>query len=112
MQSSNSQVVYFDTLKVMDYRESEVPETESREDKPQVKDSNGFLKSSNGHAMGSITHAKSGTLDDEVALAWHKQAQPYKIPKRKGKRKTESLPAVFCQWIVDHQIGKSVVHRG
>lgn len=36
------------------------------------------------------------------------QKRPYRVPvpKRKGKRKDESLLAVLCQWVVDHQIGQ------
>ena len=36
------------------------------------------------------------------------QKKPYRVPvpKRKGKRKDESLLALLCQWIVDHQIGQ------
>lgn len=88
------------------------PDTETREDKPQTVDSNGFLKPSNGHTVGSIANVRMEDLDDEQESAWHKQSHPYKIPKRKGKRKTESLLAVFCQWIVDHQIGKASMYCG
>ena len=36
------------------------------------------------------------------------QKRPYRVPvpKRKGRRKDDSLLAVLCQWIVDHQIGR------
>ena len=60
---------------------------------------------------GSPAKDKPHELDDEQANAWHKQSQPYKIPKpkRRGKRRAESLPAALCQWIVDHQIGESIL---
>ena len=89
------------------------PEPISRADKAQNTKLNGFLKPSNSHTIGSPVDVRVQGLDDEQALVWHKQSQPYKIPKRKGKRKSESLLAVFCQWIVEHQIGKRlfVAHR-
>ena len=52
---------------------------------------------------GSID-GKTQSLEELQADAWHKQSQPYKLP-RKGKRRNDNLLAVFCQWIVDHQIG-------
>ena len=91
----------------MESAEYDIPSTESREDITPSVDTNGFLKTSNGHALGSMTDSQVEGPDDDQASVWHKQSQPYKFPKRKGKRKTESLIAVFCQWIVEHQIGKS-----
>ncbi|KAL8788143.1 MAG: hypothetical protein Q9195_007451 [Heterodermia aff. obscurata] len=88
----------------MDPHPSAKLDPETREDKHQTVDGNGFLKPSNGHTIGSIADVRMEDVDDEQESAWHKQSHPYKIPKRKGKRKTESLLAVFCQWIVDHQI--------
>ena len=71
------------------------------------------LESANGHSPtmpsnrslheGSID-GKTQSLEELQADAWHKQSQPYKLP-RKGKRRNDNLLAVFCQWIVDHQIG-------
>lgn len=90
----------------MDSKEPEIIDAQHEEDRPPSANGNGFLKSSNGHAIGSTVGVKREDLDDELALAWHKQSQPYKIPKRKGKRKTESLLAVLCQWVVEHQIGR------
>lgn len=60
---------------------------------------------------GNPIDARVQSFQEEKANAWHKQSQPYKIPRpnRKGKRKNESLLAVLCQWIVDHQIGKELV---
>ena len=91
----------------MDSVECDIPNTESLRDLAPSVNTNGFLKSSNGHALGSAVGNQIEGLDDDQASVWHKQSQPYKFPKRKGKRKTESLIAVFCQWIVEHQIGKS-----
>ncbi|KAL8824896.1 MAG: hypothetical protein Q9191_004749 [Dirinaria sp. TL-2023a] len=64
----------------------------------------------NQYGSSSLTEGKLHSLNNEQASAWHKQSQPYKIPKSKhrGKRKAESLPAALSQWIVDHQIGFAV----
>lgn len=94
----------------MDSAECDIPITEPREDVAPSVHTNGLLKQSNGHALGNAVDNQIEGLDDDQASLWHKQSQPYKFPKRKGKRKTESLIAVFCQWIVEHQIGKSVYH--
>jgi len=75
----------------------------------QSKPANGHSSAlaSNGYLHGSVVGDKSHHVEDAQANAWHKQSQPYKLPKpkRKGKRKYDSLLAVFCQWVVDHQIG-------
>ena len=91
----------------MDSAEDNITNTESREDITPSVDINGFLTTSNGHALEGVIDSQIEGPDDDQASVWHKQSQPYKFPKRKGKRKTESLIAVFCQWIVEHQIGKS-----
>lgn len=64
--------------------------------------------SHNAYSVVGSVEDKIQHVDDGQADAWHKQSQPYKLPKpkRKGKRRNETLLAVFCQWIVDHQIGK------
>ena len=75
----------------------------------QSKFANGHSSAlvSNGCLHGGAVGDKAHHIEDAQANAWHKQSQPYKIPKpkRKGKRKYDSLLAVFCQWVVDHQIG-------
>ena len=91
----------------MESAEYDMHNTESQEDVAPSVDINGLLKMSNGHALGSVIENQIEGLDDDQASVWHKQSQPYKFPKRKGKRKTESLIAIFCQWIVEHQIGES-----
>ena len=65
------------------------------------------------HGHGHTVDAKSQSLEEEKADAWHKQSQPYKLPQpsRKGKQKNDSITAAVCQWIVDHQIGKDSALR-
>ena len=74
------------------------------------RSANGYSSAivSNAHLNGSVVEDKTQNVDYAQADAWHKQSQLYKPPqpKRKVKRKYDSLPAVVCQWIVDHQIGK------
>ena len=89
----------------MDQTESDVHNYES----PTV-DTNGFLKPRNGHTIGSVVDVKIEDFDGEQSSGWHKQPQPYRIPQRRGKRKAESLLGIFCQWIVEHQIGKLTIH--
>lgn len=93
----------------MDPTKSDVPDTESREYKPPAMNSNGFLRPSHGHAMGSVVDAELDDINEEQSPLWQKQLQPYKVPRRKGKRKTESLLAVICQWMVEHQIGRVAI---
>ena len=89
----------------MNPTKSDVSDTESREEKPPAMDTNGFLSPSHSHAMGSIVNIKLEDINEEQSAVWQKQLQPYKVPRRKGKRKAEGLLAVICQWMVEHQIG-------
>ena len=66
---------------------------------PNYKDGTSQIKES-----GQKLEVKS--IDTRSASPSQKRPYRVPVPKRKGRRKDDSLLAVLCQWIVDHQIGK------
>lgn len=78
----------------------------------QDQESSAHTLQENGRAHKHDEDVKeSGLLDVkpvDTRSASPSQKRPYRIPvpNRKGRRKDDSLLAVLCQWVVDHQIGQ------
>ena len=71
---------------------------------PQVEVPDHTNSTSHGQGSGQKLEVKS--IDTRSASPSQKRPYRVPVPKRKGRRKDDSLLAVLCQWIVDHQIGR------